>query len=412
MQVPLLDLRAQYASLKDEIIAEISEICDSQRFILGPKVEKLESEIAAYCRSTGAVGVTSGSDALIISLMVEGIKAGDEVITTPFTFFATVGAIVRVGATPVFADIDPVTFNIDPKKIEEKITPRTKAIIPVHLFGQAADMDPIMAIAKKYNLKVVEDCAQCFGGVYKGKKAGTIGDVGCFSFCQSKHFTTGGEGGMVVTNNDDLAWEFRSFRDHGYDVQAKLNLLEMEGKQLYIHKRVGFNFRMTEMQSQIGLCELKRFDSWNLKNRIFNGKYLIKALKNHPLVKYAPLDTKERQNAFWWAPFVLDTTKFKAGITTKDFIAAVAAEGVPVYSVLWPEMYKERAYVERNGFGVAKYPFHDPKARNIDYGQFNCKQANWMTDRTISFFTHPVYTEEHMKAYVDAFKKVADAYMK
>jgi dTDP-4-amino-4,6-dideoxygalactose transaminase len=186
----------------------------------------------------------------------------------------------------------------------------------------------------------------------------------------------------------------------------------MEGKQLYIHKRVGFNFRMTEMQSMIGLCELKRFDKWNLKNRVFNGKYLIKALKNHPLVKYAPLDTKDRQCAFWWAPFVLDTTKFKAGITTKQFIAAMAAEGVPVYSVLWPEMYKERAYVERNGFGVAKYPFHDPKARNIDYSKFDCKQANWMTDRTISFFTHPVYTEEHMKAYVDAFKKVADAYMK
>ena len=215
---------------------------------------------------------------------------------------------------------------------------------------------------------------------------------------------------MVVTDNDDLAWECRSFRDHGYDVKERLNLLEMEGKLMYIHKRVGFNFRMTEIQAQIGLCELERFDSWNLKNRIRNGKMLIEALKNHPLVLHAPVDTAERQNAFWWAPCVLGTDKLSCNI--KTFIKAVAAEGVPVYSVLWPEMYKEKAYVERNGFGVAKYPFFDPKSRNIDYSQFNCKKANWMTDRTISFFTHPVYEVEHMQAMIDAFNKVAKAYMK
>ena len=164
MAVPLLDLTAQYGPLKEEMMREISAICDSQHFILGPKVEKFEKEAAEYCHSDFAVGVTSGSDALIIALMVEGIGPGDEVITTPFTFFATVGAIVRVGATPVFADIDPATFNINPARIEEKITSRTRAIIPVHLFGQTADMDPIMEIAKKHNLKVVEDCAQCFGG--------------------------------------------------------------------------------------------------------------------------------------------------------------------------------------------------------------------------------------------------------
>ncbi|MPN00720.1 8-amino-3,8-dideoxy-alpha-D-manno-octulosonate transaminase [bioreactor metagenome] len=257
---------------------------------------------------------------------------------------------------------------------------------------------------------MVEDCAQCFGGIYKGRKAGTIGNVGCFSFCQSKHFTTGGEGGMVVTNDDDLAWECRSFRDHGYDVKERLNLLEMEGKLMYIHRRVGFNFRMTEMQSQIGLVELERFDNWNLKNRIRNGKMLVAALKNHPLVKYAPVDTPERQNSYWWAPFVLDTDKLT--VSMDKFIKAVAAEGVPVYSVLWPEMYKEKVYVERKGFGTADYPFYDPKSRNIDYTKFNCKQAQWMTHRTISFFTHPVYTEEHMNAYIAAFKKVADVYMK
>ncbi len=372
---------------------------------------EFEKQWAEWLGVRNAISVANGTCALHTALAGMNIGPGDEVICTSYSFIASSFCALQAGALPVFCDVDE-SHTMDPTKIEALITERTKAIVVVHLYGIIADMDPIMAIAKKHNLKVVEDCAQCFGGIYKGKKAGTIGHVGCFSFCQSKHFTTGGEGGMVVTNDDDLAWEFRSFRDHGYDVQAKLNLLEMEGKQLYIHKRVGFNFRMTEMQSQIGICELERFDNWNLKNRIRNGKLLIKELGNHPLVQIAPIDTEERQNAFWWAPFVLDTAKFKDGITTKDFIAAVAAEGVPVYSVLWPEMYKEQAYTLRNGFGVAKYPFCDPKARNIDYSQFNCEKANWMTDRTISFFTHPTYTEEHIMACINAFKKVAAAYMK
>ena len=250
MQVPLLDLRAQYASLKNEIIAEISEICDSQHFILGPKVEKLESEIAAYCRSTGAVGVTSGSDALIISLMVEGIKAGDEVITTPFTFFATVGAIVRVGATPIFADIDPVTFNIDPKKIEEKITPRTKAIIPVHLFGQAADMDPIMEIARKHNLVVIEDACQAIGAEYKGRRVGSIGNYGAFSFFPSKNLGCFGDGGMVTCNDPEKAKLLKIFRNHGQS-------------GTYMHDYVGGNFRLDALQAGILSVKLPYLDSWS-----------------------------------------------------------------------------------------------------------------------------------------------------
>ena len=372
--------------------------------------KKFEEEWAKYIGVKNAISVSNGTAALHTALAALNIGPGDEVICTSYSFIASSFCVLQAGALPVFADTT-TDHTLDPKDIERHITERTKAIVVVHLYGIIADMDPIMAIAKKYNLKVVEDCAQCFGGVYKGRTAGTIGDIGCFSFCQSKHFTTGGEGGMVITNNDDLAWECRSFRDHGYDVKERLNLLEMEGKLLYIHKRVGFNFRMTEIQSQIGLCELERFANWNLPNRRRNGKILIKELANHPLVMYAPVDTEERQNAFWWAPFVLDTDKLTC--TCKEFIKAVGAEGVPVYSVLWPEMYKERAYIERNGFGVAKYPFCDPKSRNIDYANdFNCKTANWLTDRTISFFTHPVYSEEQMLACADAFRKVADAYMK
>ena len=373
---------------------------------VGKEFEKKWSEFLGVRNS---VSVANGTAALHVALTALNIGPGDEVICPSYSFIASSFCVMQAGALPVFADVRD-DHLIDPADIESKITERTKGIVVVHLYGVVADMDPIMAIAKKYNLKVVEDCAQCFGGVYKGKICGTIGHAGCFSFCQSKHFTTGGEGGMVCTNDDNLAWEIRSVRDHGYDVKERLNLLELEGKLMYIHKRLGYNFRMTEIQSQIGLVELARFTTWNLPNRIRNGKMLISALKDHPLVYAAPVDTEERQNSFWWAPFVLKTELLKCDI--KTFIKAVGAEGVPVYSVLWPEMYKEKVYIERNGFGVAKYPFCDPKARNIDYTQVHCDKAAWLTDRTISFFTHPVYTEEHMQAMIDAFNKVAAAYMK
>ncbi len=254
MPIPLLDLRAQYATIKAEIIREISEICDSQYFILGPKVEKLESEIASYCQSKFAVGVTSGSDALIISLMAEGIKHGDEVITTPFTFFATVGAIVRVGATPVFADIDPKTFNLDPSKLEEKITARTKAIIPVHLFGQMADMDPIMAIAKKHGLVVIEDACQAIGAEYKGHRAGSIGDYGCFSFFPSKNLGCFGDGGMVTCNDPAKANRLKALRNHGQS-------------NTYIHEYVGGNFRLDALQATVLSVKLPYLDTWSEKRQ-------------------------------------------------------------------------------------------------------------------------------------------------
>jgi len=375
----------------------------------GPIGQEFEAAWAKWNGTKHAISVTNGTAALHVALASMGIGPGDEVICPSYSFIASSFCVMQAGALPVFADVG-TDHLINPADIESKITDQTKAILVVHLYGVVTDMDPIMTIARKHNLKVVEDCAQCFGGIYKGKKAGTIGDAGCFSFCQSKHFTTGGEGGMVVTDNEDLAWECRSFRDHGYDVKERLNLLEMEGKLMYIHKRVGFNFRMTEIQSQIGLCELARFDSWNLKNRLRNGKMFVAALGKHPLVLHAPVDTAERQNAYWWAPFVLDLDKMTCDI--KTFIAAVGAEGVPVYSVLWPEMYKERAYAERNGFGTANYPFDDPAARKINYTAVDCKTARWMTDRTMCFFTHPVYEEKHIQACIDAFNKVAERYMR
>ena len=241
MNVPLLDLCSQYAPMKEEILAVVSEICDSQRFILGPKVEAFEKELAAYCTSGGAVGVTSGSDALLIALMAEKIKPGDEIITSPFTFFATVGAIVRAGATPVFADIDPVTFNIDPAKIAEKITPRTRAIIPVHLFGQAADMDPIVKIAKEHNLFIIEDACQAIGAEYKGKRVGSFAEYGAFSFFPSKNLGCFGDGGAVSC-----------------DTAERAQLLK-----IYIHEYVGGNFRIDALQAAILSIKLRSLDSWS-----------------------------------------------------------------------------------------------------------------------------------------------------
>ena len=375
----------------------------------GPVGMQFEAAWAKWLGVKNAVSGSNGTAALHVALTALGIGSGDEVICTSYSFIASSFCALPAGALPVFCDTGTAHL-LAPEKIEPLITKRTKAIVVVHLYGMVADMDPIMKIAKKHKLYVIEDCAQCFGGVYKGKKVGTIGTVGCFSFCQSKHFTTGGEGGMVCCNDDDLAWEIRSVRDHGYDVKAKLNLLQMEGKQLYIHRRVGYNFRMTEIQSAIGLGELQRFDKWNLPQRKKLGKALIKGLAGHPLVKYAPVDTKDRQNSFWLVPFVIDTSKLKC--TMKEFIAAVQAEGACAYSVLWPEMYKEEAFAKQKGFGSRRYPFKDPAHRKIDYTKFNCKVANSLADSTISFWTHPTYTLAHIEADVKAFKKVAAAMMK
>ena len=260
MQVPLLDLKGQYRELKDEIMKEISDICDSQYFILGDKVAKLEKEIAEYCGTKYACGVTSGSDALIISLMVEDIGAGDEVITTPFTFFATVGAICRVGATPVFVDIDPDTFNIDPAKIEEKITEKTKAIIPVHLFGQCCDMDAVNAIAKKHDLIVIEDACQAIGAEYNGKRAGSMGDYGCFSFFPSKNLGCFGDGGIVTTNDEKKIELLKIFRNHGQG-------------STYIHKHIGGNFRLDALQAAVLSIKLRDLDDWSNQREANAAEY-------------------------------------------------------------------------------------------------------------------------------------------
>jgi dTDP-4-amino-4,6-dideoxygalactose transaminase len=249
MQVPLLDLKAQYATVKEELTAAIAEVMESQQFILGPKVEECEKAIAKYSNCQFAVGVTSGSDALLACLMAENIGPGDEVITTPYTFFATVGAISRLGAMPVFVDIDPATYNIDVTQIAGRITKKTRAIIPVHLYGQMADMEPIMALAESHRLVVIEDAAQAIGSEYKGRRAGSIGHYGCFSFFPSKNLGAAGDGGMIVTNDAQLAEKLRVLRTHG-------------SKPKYFHKVVGGNFRLDALQAAIVSAKLPHLDSW------------------------------------------------------------------------------------------------------------------------------------------------------
>jgi dTDP-4-amino-4,6-dideoxygalactose transaminase len=249
IEIPLVDLKAQYKSIKNDIDNAIRRVLESTQFILGPENKALESEIASYCGTSYAVGVASGTDALKLALLACGIKPGDEVITTPFTFFATAEAITQCGATPVFADIDPKTYNIDPSRVETKITGKTRAILPVHLYGQPADMDSISLLAQKHNLKVIEDCAQALGARYKGKRVGSLGDAGCFSFFPSKVLGAYGDAGMVTADNPEIAERVAMLRNHG-------------SKDKYYHPMPGFNSRLDELQAAILRAKLSYLDSW------------------------------------------------------------------------------------------------------------------------------------------------------
>jgi len=267
MKVPLLDLKSQYQSIKAEILAATEAVYESQYFILGQTVIDLEQAIAQYCRTQYAVGVSSGSDALIIALMAAEISSDDIILTTPYTFFATAGAISRLGAKPAFVDIDPLTFNLNPDLLDQTMAKlssaqqeRVKAIIPVHLYGQSADMDPIMKFAHKHNLIVVEDAAQAIGSEYQDRRAGSIGDFGCFSFFPSKNLGAFGDGGIVTTNSEQYAAALRILRGHG-------------AKPKYYHKIIGGNFRLDALQAAIVSVKLKYLDDWTNGRQTNAHKY-------------------------------------------------------------------------------------------------------------------------------------------
>src|SRR4051812_24122749 len=254
MQIPLLDLKAQYAPIRAEILQAVTAVLDSQVCIGGPKVAELEAAVASLSNCKYGIGVSSGTDALLCSLMALGIGPGDEVITSPFTFFASAGCISRLGARPVFVDIEPHTYNIDPQRIEAAITSRTKAVIPIHLFGQMADMDPIISVAQRHNLFVIEDAAQSISATYKGRRAGSIGTAGCFSFFPSKNLGGVGDGGMIVTNDPQLYERLGVMRNHG-------------SKPKYYHRYVGGNFRLDPIQAAVLLVKLGHLDAWSEARR-------------------------------------------------------------------------------------------------------------------------------------------------
>ncbi|MEA2030861.1 MAG: DegT/DnrJ/EryC1/StrS family aminotransferase [candidate division Zixibacteria bacterium] len=271
MVVKLLDISRQYEQVKLELDAAVLKVLNHGKYILGPEVTELEQKIAALCNVTHGIGVSSGTDAILLALRAAGVEQGDEVIVTDFSFFATAGVISRLGAKPVFVDIEDDSYNIDPNLIEAAITDKTKAIVPVHLFGQVADMDPIMNIADKHGLNVIEDAAQAIGAEYKGRKAGSIGDYGCFSFYPSKNLGATGDGGMIVTDHDDNAEMCRILRVHG-------------SKPKYYHKIVGYNSRLATIQAAGLLVKFKYLKRWS-EQRIENAKRYDEAFRNVPNIK-------------------------------------------------------------------------------------------------------------------------------
>jgi len=404
----------QWPWFSDEMIEAATEPLRSGKcnYWTGQLGMRFEAAFAAWCGARFGISTSSGTTALHTALAGLGIGPGDEVIVPSYTFIASSMAICQAGAVPVFADVEPESHTLSADSVREKVSANTRAIVPVHLYGEVCDMDGLSAVAREHGLKIVEDCAQAHGATYNGKKVGTLGDMGAFSFCQSKTFTTGGEGGCVVTDDEEVAWICRSFRDHGYDVSARLALLEMEAMLPYIHNMLGFNFRMTEMQSAIGLKQLEVLDTWNLPHRRANGEALLAALAGVPQIRKLPTHNNRTRNGFWLFPIILDIDTLTC--TIKEFIEALGAEGIPCGPVMWPQCYKEKVYSEHIGFGRLRYPFRDPATRPeaVRYTDYHCPNAAWVEERCFFVPTHPTYTGEHMRLSAEGIVKVIAAYAK
>ncbi|MBQ6219288.1 MAG: DegT/DnrJ/EryC1/StrS family aminotransferase [Methanosphaera sp.] len=352
--------------ITDEEIEAVTEVLKSGMLAQGPKVEEFQNKFAQYSDAKYGIATSSGTTALHTALVAAGVEQGDEVITTPFTFAATSNSILYSNATPVYADIDPKTFNLNPEKIEEKITDKTKAIMPVHLYGQPADMDPILEIAEKHDLKVIEDAAQAHGSTYKGKKIGSIGDLGCFSFYPTKNMTTG-EGGMVTTNDEELAEKSSMVRAHGESKRYEQSLL-------------GYNYRMTDIAASIGLVQLKNIDQIN-KKRNENAEYLSEGLS----------DVK--------------------GITTPE-IAENVTHVFHQYTIRVSkdrDAFKDFLTQKEIGTGV-HYPivlYKQPYYQNIGLTG-NCPEAELAANQVISLPVHPSLTQEELDTIISAVKECSD----
>ncbi|WP_279117901.1 DegT/DnrJ/EryC1/StrS family aminotransferase [Fusobacterium varium] len=392
MNIPLLNLKRQYKYLKNDIEKVISEILESGAYINGPYTKKLEERLKEYLNVKHVIGVANGTDALVITLKSLGIKEGDEVITTPFTFFATAEAISMVGAKPVFVDVRLEDFNIDSEKIEIAITDKTKAIMPVHLFGTPADMDKINEIAQRYNLYVIEDACQAIGAKYKGKMVGSIGDVACFSFFPTKNLGTYGDGGLITTNNDEIASICRALKAHGSGVQGEtafnfLNNIQKEvseeknvddtvyNPKKYYNYLIGYNSRLDELHAGILNIKLDYLDKWNDK-RIENAKYFDENLKNTEF-KLMNLD-KENKNVYHM--YILQSEN--------------------------REQLIEK--LEKNGIGYGIYypiPLHLQKVyKKMGYKEGDMPNSEYLSKRTIAIPVDPELTEEEKEYILNILK--------
>jgi dTDP-4-amino-4,6-dideoxygalactose transaminase len=373
MNVPFLDLKAQYQHIKEEIDQAVMAVISEQHFILGPKVETLEEAIAAYSSARHGIGVASGSDALTLSLMALGVGAGDEVITTPFTFFATAGSISKVGATPVFVDIDPQTYNIDPSRIQERITPQTKAIIPVHLFGQSADMELIKGIASSNGLSIIEDAAQAIGSDYirnsaPPQRAGSMGDMGCFSFYPSKNLGSFGDGGMVTTNDDELAKRLRLLRVHG-------------AASKYYYQCIGINSRLDALQAAVLLVKFRYLEEWTAK-RLKNAAYydrLFDEIRHHELgiaIPYVQYNNRHIYNQ---------------------------------YVIRVPKRDELREFLSQEGIGTDVYyplPLHLQECyQDLEYAKGDFPQAEQAARETLALPIYPELTPEQQEYVVSKIEE-------
>jgi len=366
-RVPLLDLHAQYQPHRDQILAALTRVADSQRFIMGPEVEGLEREIEPVLGVSHAIGVSSGTDALLAAMMAMGIGPGDEVVTSPYSFFATAGCVVRLGATPVFVDIDPQTYNIDPSLIEAAVTSRTKAIMPVHLFGQSADMDPILAVASRAGISVIEDACQSIGARYKGRIVGGIGTVGCFSFFPSKNLGACGDAGLVTTQDADLAAVIRRIRVHGADKQ-------------YYHRVIGGNFRLDAIHAAVLRVKLPHLAQWS-------------AARRRNADRYRALITER-------------------GLVGRVSLPVVSADVEHIYNqfvIRVPQRDVVRAALEARGVGTAVYypvPFHLQECfAYLGYSAGQFPHAERAADETLALPIYAELTEAQQCYVVDALRE-------
>ena len=361
MKVPLLDLKAQYRPIRAEIMAAIESVCDEQAFILGARVADLEKDIQGYVGASHAVGVASGTDAILLSLMACGVGPGDDVVTVPYTFFATAGSISRLGARPVFVDIKADTFNMDPARLEAAMTARTKAVLPVHLYGQCAEMEPIMRAAAARTVSVIEDAAQAIGAAWRDRKAGAIGRAGCFSFFPSKNLGGFGDGGMVTTNDSDLADRIRMLRVHGSRVK-------------YIHEAIGMNSRLDALQAAVLRVKLKYLEEWT-KGRQRNAARYEALFKEANLLERVTLPSAGAENRHVYNQYVVRV----------------------------PQRDRLRAFLQEQGVGTEIYypvPLHLQTCYNdLGYRKGSFPQAERAAEETLAL---PIYAElaADQQAYV------------